>query len=163
MLLIHATCVAIEGHGLLLRGPSGAGKSDLALRLIDHGAKLVADDQVCLRADGGRLIASAPRNLQGRLEIRGLGPVPLPDSELMRAVPVTLIADLVAAGELPRLPDPAYETLLGCRLPWLAAEAFSGAAPIKLRRALARAAEGTLFIPAEAERPEPLPPSGAAP
>lgn len=161
MLLIHATCVAIEGHGLLLRGPSGAGKSDLALRLIDQGAKLVADDQVCLRADGGRLIASAPQSLQGKLEIRGLGPVPLPDSELVRAAPVTLIADLVAAGDLPRLPDPVYETLLGCRLPWLAAEAFSGAAPAKLRRALTRAAAGQLFVPAEAERTG-LPPSGAA-
>ena len=31
--LVHATCLALEGRGLLLRGPSGSGKSDLALRL----------------------------------------------------------------------------------------------------------------------------------
>ncbi len=45
---VHATCVALQAsgrqwRGVLLRGPSGAGKSDLALRLIDAGAKLVAD------------------------------------------------------------------------------------------------------------------------
>ena len=37
-LFIQATCVAIDGMGVLLRGPSGSGKSDLALRLIDGGA-----------------------------------------------------------------------------------------------------------------------------
>ncbi|MBT7294587.1 MAG: serine/threonine protein kinase, partial [Rhodospirillaceae bacterium] len=46
MHLNHATCIALAGKGVLLRGFSGAGKSDLALRLIDGGAKLVADDQV---------------------------------------------------------------------------------------------------------------------
>ena len=35
----------IGGKGVLLLGASGAGKSDLALRLIDGGAKLVADDR----------------------------------------------------------------------------------------------------------------------
>ena len=43
-ILVHATAVAIEGEAVLLRGASGAGKSDLALRLIDGGARLVADD-----------------------------------------------------------------------------------------------------------------------
>ncbi|MGL6042504.1 MAG: HPr kinase/phosphorylase, partial [Sandaracinobacteroides sp.] len=42
----HATAVAINGAGVLLFGPSGAGKSDLALRLIDRGAVLIADDRV---------------------------------------------------------------------------------------------------------------------
>ena len=46
MLLVHGTCVDLDGRGILLRGPSGSGKSDLALRLIDSGARLVADDQV---------------------------------------------------------------------------------------------------------------------
>jgi len=45
-ILVHATAIAIDGRAVLLRGPSGAGKSDLALRLIDAGARLVADDQV---------------------------------------------------------------------------------------------------------------------
>jgi len=48
MVLIHASCVAVEGRGVLLRGAPGAGKSDLALRLIEGGADLVSDDQVVL-------------------------------------------------------------------------------------------------------------------
>ena len=59
-MLVHATCVALDGAGVLLRGPSGSGKSDLALRLIDGGARLVADDQVALSAEAGRLVARAP-------------------------------------------------------------------------------------------------------
>ena len=39
---IHASCVAIGHKGVLILGDSGAGKSDLALRLIDDGARLVA-------------------------------------------------------------------------------------------------------------------------
>lgn len=46
---LHAACVVVDGRGVLLCGPSGAGKSLLALRLIEHGAKLVADDNVALR------------------------------------------------------------------------------------------------------------------
>ena len=52
MVTVHATCIAIDGHGILLRGPAGSGKSDLALRAIDRGARLVADDQVVLTRHG---------------------------------------------------------------------------------------------------------------
>jgi len=78
MLRIHGTCVALSGLGVLLRGPSGSGKSDLALRLIDGGAKLVADDQVELALDAaGRVMARAPATLSGLLEVRGIGPAKL--------------------------------------------------------------------------------------
>jgi serine kinase of HPr protein (carbohydrate metabolism regulator) len=60
MLTIHASCVSIEGVALLLRGPSGAGKSDLALRLLETGAELIADDRTQLRCEDGLLIATAP-------------------------------------------------------------------------------------------------------
>ena len=66
--LVHATCVALEGpsgpRGVLLRGPSGAGKSDLALRLIDEGARLVARETSRLR------IALEPGLAARRLESR---------------------------------------------------------------------------------------------
>ena len=57
---IHATCIAIDGVGVLLRGPSGAGKSDLALRLIDVGGRLVADDRADLRLVDGSVVAAPP-------------------------------------------------------------------------------------------------------
>lgn len=146
MLTIHATCVAIAGAAVLLRGPSGAGKSDLALRLLDAGAALVADDQTRLQRDGGRLIASAPPALRGLLEIRGLGPVSHPCSG---PAPVALLIDLVPRIEVPRLPEPQFETLLDTALPRLSLHAFDASSAAKVRVALARAAAGKLFEPDE--------------
>ena len=71
---LHATCLARDDEGLLLLGSAGAGKSDLALRLLDHGFLLVADDRVDIEA--GR--ARAPAALAGLLEVRGLGIFRLP-------------------------------------------------------------------------------------
>ena len=48
MEIVHATAIAIDGKGVLLRGPSGSGKSDLALRLLEAGGVLVGDDRVAL-------------------------------------------------------------------------------------------------------------------
>jgi serine kinase of HPr protein (carbohydrate metabolism regulator) len=80
---IHASCVRMEhaGHafkapakaGVLIVGESGAGKSLLALEMIAAGAKLVADDRVELFVRGGRLMARAPANIAGFIEVRGLG------------------------------------------------------------------------------------------
>ncbi|MHA1114324.1 MAG: HPr kinase/phosphorylase, partial [Alphaproteobacteria bacterium] len=81
MTLVHATCVSLWGAGILLRGPSGSGKSDLALRLIDGGAVLVADDQVSLELRDGGLFASPPAATAGKLEVRGVGIVTVPFDE----------------------------------------------------------------------------------
>ncbi|MCS6892498.1 MAG: serine/threonine protein kinase, partial [Rhodovarius sp.] len=69
---LHASCVALDGAGLLLLGPAGAGKSSLALRLMERGWMLVADDQVLLQA-APALLAAAPAELAGMIELRGLG------------------------------------------------------------------------------------------
>ncbi|MGE3652127.1 MAG: HPr kinase/phosphorylase, partial [Reyranellaceae bacterium] len=79
---IHATCVALPEGGVLLRGDSGAGKSDLALRLIDGGARLVADDRTDLMREGDLLIARAPTSIAGLIEARGLGILRLPPEKL---------------------------------------------------------------------------------
>jgi HPr kinase/phosphorylase len=139
--LHHGTAVAIEGEGVLLRGPSGCGKSDLALRLIDAGAQLIADDQTALRRAGGRIIAAAPPAIAGRLEIRGIGIVGIGRVE---EAPLLFIADLVTASEVERMPKARFETVLGVALPLLAVAPFEASAPAKLRFVRRALANGSL-------------------
>ena len=76
-MIVHAGLVAMrlggDWVGALIEGPSGAGKSDLGLRCLDHGLRLVADDQVVLFASGGSLFGRAPGPLAGLIEVRGVG------------------------------------------------------------------------------------------
>lgn len=136
-LLVHATAVAIEGGAILLRGPSGSGKSDLALRLIDGGAQLVADDQTLLRREGERVLASAPPAIDGLLEVRGVGVVRVGAAV---TAPLVLIADLTLSGDIERLPERRVEIVLGCAVAAVDLAPFEASAPAKLRllrRALA--------------------------
>jgi HPr kinase/phosphorylase len=141
-IIVHATAVAIGGRAVLLRGPSGSGKSDLALRLIDAGARLVSDDQTRIQRDGDVLLVRAPKPIAGLIEVRGVGIVrvePLPVARL------ALIADLVAMQHIERLPEPSSETIFGLAIPLVAIAPFEASAPIKLRLALAAATgEGNL-------------------
>ncbi len=136
-MLVHASCVAIDGHAILLRGPSGSGKSDLALRLIDEGAALVADDQVLLEAvmleTGGGLMASAPAALFGLLEVRGIGIV---RCDAIGSAPVRLVIDLDAAAAIERMPGNGTCALRGIEFPRLTLNPFESSAPAKLRIAL---------------------------
>lgn len=137
-LLHHATSVAIGGYGVLLVGPSGAGKSDLALRLIDRGARLISDDQTALHVVDGLLFASAPATIAGKIEVRGLGIVAV---EHVSDMPVALVVTL--GGPVERMPPEGvtYE-IGGIPLPAVALAAFEASAPIKVELALARAIEG---------------------
>jgi len=141
---VHATCIAVDGVGVLLRGPSGSGKSDLALRLIDGGALLVADDRVRLSlgdgAEAGRLIASAPAAIAGLLEVRGIGPLPAP---CLGSAPVALVIDLKPGQEIERMPDPGCCAYLGQRLPLLQLDPFRPSAPAALRLAVAALRRGS--------------------
>ena len=74
----QATCVAIDGRGVLIEGPPGSGKSSLALALIDRGAQLIGDDGVMLAGEAGQLIARPHPNTRGLLEVRNLGLLPFP-------------------------------------------------------------------------------------
>lgn len=132
---VHASSVMIDGRVLLIAGRSGSGKSDLALRLIDRGAKLVADDYTRLEARDGTLIASAPPQIAGKLEIRGLG---IDEQPFAGEGPVALLVDLDRPVE--RLPDhPLPVTLLqGVAIPTLPLAAFEISAAIKAERALLR-------------------------
>jgi HPr kinase/phosphorylase len=129
-LLVHGTAVAMDGGALLLRGPSGAGKSDLALRLIDAGARLVADDQVELRRAGRQILTRAPASLAGLIEIRGVGIVRI---DALKEAPLVLIVDLTLSDHVERLPEPRVETVLGLAVPLFAQAPFEASAAAKLR------------------------------
>lgn len=130
---LHATCLAMDGRGVLLRGPSGSGKSDLALRLIEQGARLVADDQTILTREGDALVARSPESIAGKLEVRGIGIRSVPS---LSRTKVDLMVDLVGPGAVERLPEPSSEALLDLQLPRLALDPFAASAPAKLRVAL---------------------------
>ncbi len=141
-MFVHATAVAMKTgrrwRAVLLRGPSGAGKSDLALRLIDGGARLISDDQTHLAKKGHALIASPPPVLAGMIEVRGQGVVKLPRTRLMASASVALLVDLVRADDVERMPEPSREVVQDVELPRLAIAPFEASAAAKLRLALAR-------------------------
>ena len=107
--LLHASCVAVQGRGLLITGPSGAGKSALALQLLALGAELVADDQTLLTAEAGRLIARAPEATSGLIEARFVGILRAPALDMAE---VALVIDL-SQTETERLPRPREIVLAG--------------------------------------------------
>ncbi len=108
---VHASCVRIGAHGVLIRGPSGAGKSLLALRLMLDPprclppADLVADDRVMLEVAHGTLTARAPDALAGIIEVRFLGLRRVPH---LFSVKVNIVID-VSAADAERLPSPAAQ------------------------------------------------------
>lgn len=109
----HATSVAWQGKGLLIRGPSGSGKSSLALDLIGRGAVLVSDDRTCLTATPQGLILSAPDTIRGLIEARGMG---ILNAETVPQVPLHLIIDL-SKHQTERLPEQRSCDMLGFNIP----------------------------------------------
>ena len=131
---VHASTVATDGRAVLISGPSGSGKSDLALRLLDRGFALVSDDQTIVRREDDRLIASAPPNIAGKLEIRGIGIV---EMEHVVDMPVALLVELTS--DIQRMPDDSLERqILGVPLPVISIDAMAASAPSKVAVALDR-------------------------
>lgn len=145
--MVHATCVRILETGVLLRGPSGGGKSDAALRLIDAGALLVADDQVDLRCERGRVIARPPANLEGLMEVRGLGVLPV---EHLTESEVGIVVDLVPADAVERMPVPRATRLVDRDVPLIALHPFESSFVAKVKLAVVALRAGRLCVPTEA-------------
>lgn len=99
-LTVHASCVDVQGRGLLILGASGTGKSALALSLMALGARLVADDRTILTARGDGLIATCPPKLRGLIEARNLG---ILTADPVASSPLVLAVDLDQT-EAQRLP-----------------------------------------------------------
>ena len=136
---LHASTVALEGRAVLIMGISGSGKSDLALRLLDRGFTLVSDDQTIVKKEGVKLIASAPTNIRGKLEIRGVGIV---EMEVSDNVPIALAVELTS--DVTRLPDDSRERpILGIGVPLISVDAMTASAASKVALALDRL--GTKF------------------
>jgi len=143
----HATAVLAGPRAVLIRGPSGSGKSKLAWDLIEaaregklHFARLVADDRVALSALNGKLIASAPKTIEGMIELRGVGVHSLPFERFAR---VGFVVDL-AAEDAERVPEPtAFRTeILGVRLPRIPVAKGTEPLPLVLQALLQAPAGG---------------------
>lgn len=141
---IHATCVEIDSTGVLLRGPPGSGKSDLALRLIDGGAHLVADDYTELDVREGKLLAYAPSAIAGLMEVRGLGVLRM---DRCPEVGLGLAIELVRETEMERLPEPEIFHYLGVSLPAFKLNPFEISAVPKVRLALQIAKDTIMHVP----------------
>jgi len=132
---VHATCVVVDGKGVLLRGPSGAGKSDLALRLIEKGCLLVSDDQVVLSRKNQQIIASPPPSLAGLLEVRGVG---ICSFDYVEHCDLAVIFDL-GPGIVPeRMPEISSQqhALLGVDITLMQLDPFQASAAAKVQAAL---------------------------
>ena len=140
-MIVHAGLLALYGpkgwRGALIEGPSGAGKSDLALRALDLGFRLVADDRTALWTCAGRLYGAGPAPIAGLMEVRGLDVIA--PGAVRRFASIDLIV-LCQPPEAPieRLPEPQSRPLLGVRTPVLQLRALEASAPAKLRWALSR-------------------------
>ncbi len=125
---VHATAVELasgkQRAGVLLQGAPGSGKSSLALQLISTPgpnlatgepvtARLVSDDQVVLGNDGGTVTLTAPSQLFGLIEVRGLGIVRLmiPSSP----VPLDLVIHHREQHLIERMPEPQHIEIAGGR------------------------------------------------
>lgn len=142
---VHATLISLargDGSrgGILLFGVPGAGKSDVALRLIDGGAMLVADDQVDLTFGDGGLWGSAPEATAGLIEARGIGLIRLPHEARSK---IAMAVDLDLNEEIERMPvrrwyQPPEQLRVragALRIPLYTLNAREAATPAKIRAA----------------------------
>lgn len=136
--IVHGGLVALRldgrWRGVLILGPSGVGKSDLALRALDSGFRLVADDRVAVWTSGGALYGRAPDPLRGLIEARGHGVTT--ESPVAFAEIVMAARCLEATQVIERMPAPEAETIAGTPVPLLRLDPREASAPAKLRRAL---------------------------
>ena len=112
-LIMHATCVDINGHGVFIVGRSGSGKSSLAINMLALGSKLVADDQCELVKKNNRFRVSKPASLPKSIEIRGIGLVSVPT---IVETSLDWVVNMDEA-ETERMPDLRFTEIGGYRVP----------------------------------------------
>ncbi|PCI86160.1 MAG: serine/threonine protein kinase [Hyphomicrobiales bacterium] len=157
--LMHATSIFLDGLGILIGGPSGIGKSALALDLLNDahgfdnvllnsgGSLLVADDQTHIgrdeRGESVKLVARCPKNIEGMLEVRGLGIIKVPHKS---PAPIDLYVEIV--DDLPeRMPEveDQYRYILEVKLAYIQIHKDDGLAKARVRAALYAHTRGKLL------------------
>jgi HPr kinase/phosphorylase len=111
---IHATCIELDGLGILITGAPQSGKSTLALAMIERGARLVADDQTIIWVKEEQLWARSPDVARGVIEVSGFGMIRMEDiiSEIPVACAIRITPELTE-----RLPVPEEWNLHGHPIP----------------------------------------------
>jgi len=130
--MVHGSAIAIHGSGVLLLGPSGSGKSDLALRLVDRGAKLICDDVVHIENNNSLPQLACVPNIAGKIEVRGIGICPI---DFVDSAPLRLVVQL--AQHVDRMP-PEHQriTIAGYSTPIFKLSPFQPSSAIKVEWAL---------------------------
>ena len=112
-LIMHASCVDVNGSGVLIVGRSGSGKSSLAINLLALGSKLVADDQCELMRKNNSFRISKPASLPKSIEIRGVGLVSVP---IVNETSLDWVVNMDEV-EKERMPTPRFTEIGGFSVP----------------------------------------------
>ena len=131
--MIHSTAVSLNGDGILIKGPSGSGKTDLALRLIESGGKLISDDQVIIKKKAERLFLSSPKELNGLMQLSGIGIVKV---DYVQNIPLELVVKLQPFNVLDPFPIDREEFIKDFSIPALNLYSFAVSATSKIKIAL---------------------------
>ena len=109
----HSTSLVVEDSGLLIIGEPGIGKSDLALRMIDSGAMLIADDITICKKINNFIYLFSPEETKGLLEVREIGIITVPFIENIK---LSLVVQLINEENI-RYPENENCLILGIKVP----------------------------------------------
>ncbi len=130
MTLKHATCIELNGKGVLILGNSGSGKSDLAFRLVDAGGVLVSDDYVELIEENNKIVAKTAPNIAGMIEVRGVGLINVNYKERTN---VELVLKLTERKQMARLPESEYFEYGNAKVRQYIFDPFANSATAKIK------------------------------